>query len=98
MSKEWEIKTRERYISRGKDHYLVLETYVQSGRERIEIESHKIKLPRNLKFITDNDLWHHTDHELKMLHELMDHHETDQVTKEVRDKWHKSLDDLHRIN
>lgn len=94
---EVELKTEERYSIIDGKHVLELLTYAQINQgERKLAHRQVIELPEEIPtYITENELWDHTDTELIELRKLMDFEQATELTPEIKERWLKSIEDVH---
>ncbi len=73
MKQKFNITTDEKYSIKFGQHILILRviaTNIETGKRHL-LHKHKVKIPKNVPtWITENNLWHLTDLELKELNDF----------------------------
>jgi len=86
-----EIHQEEKYTQGTMSgHNLEIITYIvdKRTRERAELSRHKYKIPKDVpKWITKNNLWYHTNGELKQLDQLRKSKKERKPSKETLKQW-----------
>ena len=88
------VEQEEKYSASFRGHYLKIITYIKDKEtgERVKLKTHKVKIPKNVpRYITKNQLWHHTDIELKQLEILLKSKGEKEPTEETLKQWKHAI-------